>query len=134
MDDLGLVQYLVHAPPAILQVLGVDTAQGPPHLCQDEGLTIQFPQVEDTQSTLDHQEVLEGSEMLIMASLILQVMTMLLIKMKMAMDIARNLHTRLRKREVTGGHRLEEYQDHPLDLGLGLLTCHLGAADNGKAG
>lgn len=27
-DDLGLVQYLVHAPPAILQVLGVDTAQG----------------------------------------------------------------------------------------------------------
>jgi hypothetical protein len=40
------------------------------------------------QSTLDHQEVLEGSEMLIMASLILQVMTMLLIKMKMAMDIA----------------------------------------------
>jgi hypothetical protein len=40
------------------------------------------------QSTLDHQEVLEESEMLIMASLILQVMTMLLIKMKMAMDIA----------------------------------------------
>jgi hypothetical protein len=61
---------------------------GHPHLCQDEGLTIQFPQVEGTQSTLDHQEVLEGSEMLIMASLILQVMTMLLIKMKMAMDIA----------------------------------------------
>jgi hypothetical protein len=43
--------------------------------------------------------------------------------------IAGNLHTRLRKREVTGGHRLEEYQDHPLDLGLGLRTCHLGAAD-----
>lgn len=27
-DVLDLVQYLVHAPPAILQVLGIDTAQG----------------------------------------------------------------------------------------------------------
>ena len=47
--------------------------------------------------------------------------------------IVGNQHMRLRKHGVTGGHRLVELQDHPLVLGLGPLTCHPGAADDGEA-
>lgn len=132
MGVLSLVHYPVHAPLASLPVLEIDTAQGPTHLHQDEGVTTRLPQVEGNQTTHGHQEVLEESEMLIKAGLILQVTVMLLIKMKMAMGIARNQHMRPRNHVVTGGPRLVEPQDHPLDPGLGLRTCHPGAADKGK--
>ncbi|KAB1217868.1 Elicitor-responsive protein 1 [Morella rubra] len=146
MDVLGLVLYPVHDLRAILQILELDTAQGelanlqtailsftvvtcpgPTHLPQDEGVNIQFPQVEGMQIIHDHQEVPEESEMWIAAGLILLVMEMLLIKMKMAMamDIARNQLTRLRKHEVSGGHRLVEFLDHPLDLGQGRMDPYV---------
>jgi hypothetical protein len=56
-------------------------------------------------------------------------MRMMVMESKMVMYMARKQHMTLMKHEGTGDLRLEEYQDHLLDLDLGLLICHPSGAD-----
>ncbi|GFY83606.1 SC35-like splicing factor 30 [Actinidia rufa] len=63
LDDLGPVQYRDPGPPVTLLVLELVIAQGPFLLLQDAKLTTLYPQVEDVQTTQDHQEILQKSEM-----------------------------------------------------------------------
>ncbi|PSS34532.1 Serine/arginine-rich SC35-like splicing factor [Actinidia chinensis var. chinensis] len=132
MDDLGPVQYRDPGPPVTLLVLERVIAQGPFLLLQDVKLTTLFRQVEDVQSTQDHQEILQKSEMVsAFAGRILQVMA--LISIKMAIDMTRKLHTNPMKNKHAGRLHVDEHLDHLLDLDLGLLICHPGTADRWKA-
>lgn len=54
---------------------------------------------------------------------------MRMMRTEMARGMPRNLHTILREHEDIGSHHLDEYQDHPLDLDLGLLTFRPGQVD-----
>lgn len=133
MDVLGLAQYPVHAPLAIRPVPEADIAQDLTLLPQDGEVTTLFllegMRITEDPLQIDHLETPHRSENVITPEgLILQV-TMLLIKMKMAMGMLRNLHMNLREHELGTGIHLVELQDHLLDLGLGLLTCHPGVAD-----
>lgn len=130
-DDLGLVQYHVLLLLVTLLVLEVVIVQGLILLRQNVELTTPSPQVEGMQTTQDHQENPQKSDIVTaVAGHILQVMRMMLTKIKMAMGIRRKLCTSLMKHVHTGGLlHLDELQDHLLDLDLGLLICHPGAAD-----
>ncbi|KAE9451393.1 hypothetical protein C3L33_16678, partial [Rhododendron williamsianum] len=62
-DGLGLAQYHVRVLHLTLLVLEVVITQGPSLLLQDVELTTPFPQTEGMQTTLDHQEKIQKSEM-----------------------------------------------------------------------
>lgn len=134
------VLVLVHALHAIHQVLEVGTVQGPILLLQDGAVTL-YPQLEGVVTThdhlvttQDHHEILLLREAVIMnEGHILQVMTMVLGKLKMEKGMTRNLGTRRRlMHEVIGG-LLIKHQDHHLVLGPDLPSYHLGAADKEMA-
>lgn len=125
MGVLGLDRSPDHAHHLITLVLEVDIARGLIHLLQEGKVITLFP-LGGQQSILDHQEVLQWSEMVIKSvGLILLLMAMVLNRTK-AMDMLRNLCTSLRLIEVGGSHPQVENRDHlwDLDQDQGLLICH----------
>lgn len=129
MDVHVLVQYLIRALPAVLQVLEVDIVQGHILLSPDEGMTTLFPQVESMLTTQDSRGMLHENRMVItITDRILQVMKMVLNRTKMEVVMLRNLLMVLKKEgEIIGDQRLvEQHQGLHLDQGLDLLICHLG--------